>query len=142
VAGAYRAAEHTADLALEVEADSLEELFEYAARGMFDLIRGDAPPPEAPGLPTWRPIAFRAADRESLLVAWLSELLYVHAAEGLWLAGIRGLEVAPDELRAEVGWTPLGSAEVDRELKGVTYHDLAVERRPDGRWHARIVFDV
>jgi SHS2 domain-containing protein len=30
---------------------------------------------------------------------------------------------------------------VQRELKGVTYHDLTVRRRGGG-WYARVVFDL
>lgn len=139
--GTYRAIEHTADLALAVEADTLEDLFRFAALGMFELIRGEAAGPESSRLPIWRGVAVEAPDREALLVAWLGELLYAHTAEGLFLAEIRYVEVGQGRAQGEVGFVPLGSGVVERELKGVTYHDLAVERG-DGRWHVRIVFDV
>ncbi len=139
MSGSYRQIAHTADLAIEVEADTLGELFRYAALGMFELIRGEALPGAGPG--EWRRIAAEGADREALLVAWLSEILYRHVEEGLLPADARTPQVEGRRAEGEVGFAPAGSGPVERELKGVTYHDLAVERR-DGRWHARIVFDV
>ena len=141
--GHYRPIEHTADLAIEVDADSLEELFRLAAEGMFDLIRGDRGGRSVPGgRAEWRTISATGPDLEALLVAWLGELLYVHSSEGLVMHGIRRLTLAPDHVDAEVGFTsPDPEAGVEREIKGVTYHDLRVERR-EGRWRARIVFDV
>lgn len=140
MSGRYRPIEHTADLAIEVDADSLEELFRLAAEGMFDLIRGQGGSPG--GRAEWRTISASGPDLEALLVAWLGELLYVHSSEGLVMHGIRRLALAPDRVDAEVGFTnPDPETGVQRELKGVTYHDLRVERR-EGRWRARIVFDV
>ena len=141
--GRYRSIEHTADLAIEVDADSLDELFRLAAEGMFDLImdRGAGGAP-AGRRAEWRTIAASGPDLEALLVAWLGELLYVHVSDGLVLHAIRRLTLEPEHVDAEVGFTtPDPETGVERELKGVTYHDLRVERR-EGLWHARIVFDV
>lgn len=138
--GTYRPIEHTADLAIEVDADSLDELFRLAAEGMFDLVRGDAAA-SAGRRAEWRTIRAAGPDLEALLVAWLGELLYVHATEGLVMAAIRRLDLEKDRVEAEVGFVSPDASSVERELKGVTYHDLRIERR-DGRWRARIVFDV
>lgn len=139
--GRYRPIEHTADLAIEVEADTPEDLFRWAARGMFDLIRGEGAPPPPDALPVWRRIAAAGPDLEARLVAWLGELLYVHAREGRLLTDVRSLDLDGERVEAEAGFVPAGPGGVERELKGVTYHDLQVERR-DGGWKARIVFDV
>jgi SHS2 domain-containing protein len=139
MAGRYRSIEHTADLAIEVEADSVEELFQWAAHGMFDLIRGEGPEPAGPA-PTRR-IAAEGPDLESRLVAWLGELLYVHASEGLVLTEVATIELEDDRVSAGVALAPPTPGGVERELKGVTYHDLSVERHAGG-WRARIVFDV
>ena len=87
-----------------------------------------------------------AVDREALLVEWLRELLYVstsNAEGGAWaFVGAEFEELTETRLvgGVELARPPAGT-EMERELKGVTYHDLEVGRR-GGRWRARIVFDV
>lgn len=137
----YRQVEHTADFAIEVEADSLPELFEAATQGMFEIILGSPPKAPAAELPNWRPVEVRGADHGELLVNWLGELLALYALETVLPAGVRNLRIGDERAAGVVGFVPLGSAEPETELKAVTYHDLAVELR-DGRWRARIVFDV
>jgi SHS2 domain-containing protein len=65
----------------------------------------------------------------------------------LFLHGVEG----KDYVRAEFHRLDRGGFEATvlteptsravREIKGVTYHDLAVETS-DGVWHARVIFDV
>ncbi|MBI4513763.1 MAG: archease [Gemmatimonadetes bacterium] len=141
MAATYRQVEHTADFAIEVEADSLPELFEAATRGMFEIILGSPPKARAAELPNWRPVEVRGADLGELLVNWLGELLALYALETVLPAGVRNLRIGDGRAAGVVGFVPLGSAEPETELKAVTYHDVAVELR-DGRWRARIVFDV
>lgn len=137
----YRQVEHTADFAIEVQADSLPELFEAATQGMFEIILGSRPELRALELPNWRPVQVRGADHSELLVNWLGELLVLHALEGVVAVGLRDLRFEDGGAAGEVGLVPLGTREPETELKAVTYHDLALELR-DGRWRARIVFDV
>ena len=82
-------------------------------------------------------------DPESLLVNWLSELLYLHDAEG-WLFRefeFRRLEdgdvvsIARGE-RFERSRHPLKLL-----VKAITYHQLALERTPEG-WRAQVYVDI
>lgn len=68
--------EHTADLALRIFAQGLDELFVNAAQAMFSQIepRGT----EQGTAPVEREVRVQGLDRESLLVNWLNELLYLH----------------------------------------------------------------
>jgi len=146
-----RAFDHTADLAIEIEAASLAQLFDRAAAGMFLLIEGEedtgiesewhsAPlreRSEAGGLAV-REVAAQAPDLPLLLVAWLRELLYLHEAEGLMYRGAEFRELEPEALRARVRCEVVDRAV--REIKGVTYHGLDVSSNAD--WHACVVFDV
>lgn len=138
-----RALEHTADVGIAVRAESLPQLFERAARGMSALILDEAPEarhrrrePSA----TERSIELDADDVASLLVLWLRELLYLQEVEDFAPLDVCFDELSERRLRARVGGSPAPGPPV-RELKGVTYHGLAVERVDDG-WRARVIFDV
>lgn len=136
--------DHTADVGLEVEAGSPQELFSRAALGMTHLIL-EGPLPEARET---RNVEVRGAGPDGLLRNWLREVLYLHEAEGFAAAEatFRRLEVeaAPggEELALEAtlrgGEDPAPPA---REIKGVTWHGLWVQER-DGRWYAQVIFDV
>ncbi len=141
----WRTVEHTADLAMELEAPSLEELFLGAAGGMLGVLLGSeggrrVEPSKA--VSQRRTLELEAPDREALLVEWLRELLYLHAAEGLLYRDAEIQRLGDTRLVAQVSFeTESGVGAVERELKGVTYHDLAVSRRGNG-WYARVVFDL
>jgi len=141
----WRTVEHTADLAIEVEAHSLDELFVTGALGMMGVLLGaeDGTGPWDSGSPAdWRELTFEAPDREALFVEWLRELLYIQVSEQLLFTVAEIAELAETKMVARVAFRPPSNElEVERELKGVTYHDLEVARRGD-RWYARIVFDL
>jgi len=141
----WRTIEHTADLGLEVEAPSLEGLFVAGARGMSGVLLGveeGGADCEAETPTQWRELALEAQDREALFVDWLRELLYIQISEGLLFSAAEIGELGEIRLVARVGFAPPAKASlVERELKGVTYHDLEVSRRGDG-WFARVVFDL
>lgn len=143
--GHWRTIEHTADLAIEIEAQSPEALFVVAAHGMTGILRGEeagALDPLAPTEHAGRELTLGAPDRESLLVEWLRELLYIQISEGTFFAQAEIGELSDKALRARVRFSESGGdSEFERELKGVTYHDLEVAERGDD-WYARVVFDV
>ena len=147
--GRWRTIEHTADLGLEVEAPTLEQLFVAAAGGMTGVLLGSESGAAAAagaeagmGETVWRELALEAPDTEALLVDWLREILYIQISEGLLFADAEIGQVEPRRLVARAGFrAPEDAGRVERELKGVTYHDLEVSRR-DGGWFARVVFDL
>jgi SHS2 domain-containing protein len=134
-----REIEHTADVGLEVEAPTLELLFERAGLAMAGLMV-DLTAVEPRERVT---LAVTGENREELLHDWLQALLVRFGTDAF----------VPCELAVEamsdrhVAGTAAGER-FDRgrhrlltELKGVTWHQLAV-RRHDGGWWARIIFDV
>ncbi len=141
----WRTIEHTADLAVEVEAPTPERLFEASAHALTGVLLGaeaGALEAEPQGATDWRNLALEAPDREALLVDWLRELLYVQTTEDLVLRAAEVEQLEATRLVARAGFAvPSDDRPVERELKGVTYHDLAFERRGAG-WFARIVFDL
>ncbi|HSM08981.1 MAG TPA: archease [Gemmatimonadota bacterium] len=145
-----REIEHTADLGMEVEAASLEELFQRAAAGMMALVRStDDGPVERPAddmslRPTVRSVRIELdgdePDVAALLVRWLRELLYLQEVAGFVYHDATFQRLDGSGLRASVRPHPDPSRQI-RELKGVTYHGLEVERDGD-RWRARVIFDI
>lgn len=139
-----REIEHTADLGIEVEAASLAELFRRAAAGTMALVREEVGPDE-PAAPSQRAAGERlvwleAEDTGGLLVRWLRELLYLQEVEGFVYRDATFERLEASRLRARVRGEADPSPPV-RELKAVTYHGLEV-RREDGRWRARVIFDI
>lgn len=139
---------HTADVGFEVRAPTLEELFAGAARGLVTALGTDSAEGTAGGAS--ESLHLHRPDLDRLLVHWLRELLARASARGeVPRVQVEEVEVeemeatgAGDEarLRAAVDWLP-ATSDPTREIKGVTYHGLAVER--DGQdWHARVVLDV
>lgn len=130
----YREAEHTADWEIEVWAPDLPSLLEYAARGMYALSGVNL----KPGPRITRRFEFQISDGESVLVDFLSELIYLGEVEGV---GFDGFEFTMDGdiLLAKISGAPIQSQ--SKSIKAVTYHNLKIRESPDGL-NATIVFDV
>ncbi len=127
--------EHTADVALKVYGRDRKELFANAAYGMFQLMA------DLSALtPTARhQVHLEALDYETLLVDWLSELLYLHETEGEMYDHFQITTLSPTLLRASVVG---GHLEVSKiAVKAATFHNLAIEATEDG-YAATIVFDT
>ena len=134
---------HTADIGFEVEAESLPRLFELAAEGLVAALGLEAARGGTGGVPRRERLRLQRPDVERLLVAWLRELLHRCTAERGVPEGTRVRLSGLSELDADVAWGEWTTETAPvREIKGVTYHGLAVERRDDGTWHARVLLDV
>ena len=131
----FREHPHTADWELEVWAPDLATLLEQAARGMYTLSGMQL----LAGAPQQRSIALHAADSEGLLVRFLTELLWVQQEERLGFDDFAITVEDQCDLRAELRGSAI--AKLDKEIKAVTYHNLAVETTSQGL-RVNIVFDV
>ncbi len=130
----YEEVQHTADWCLRVWAADLPSLFVEAARGMNALSGAR----QTPGLLTRRTFESAAPDPESLLVSFLSELVYTAEQEHLVFDNFK-VEVDGQKVKIEMEGTPLAS--VDKTIKAVTYHNLLIRRTERGL-EVEIVFDV
>jgi SHS2 domain-containing protein len=130
----YEILPHTADWALHVEAGELSELFAEAARGMNFLSGIHL----ADGERLRRGFEAHAEDKETLLVSFLSELVYAIEQEGLGFDEFT-VDLQPPWLRVDM--TGAAIAAIDKAIKAVTYHNLAI-RQTDGGYEVDIVFDV
>jgi riboflavin kinase/FMN adenylyltransferase len=131
----YREIEHTADRALQVWGNELSDLFVGATRGMYSLMA------DLDGLvPThWREVRLDAWDRESLLVDWLNELLFLTEAEGILFVEYDFESLTDTALMARVGGAH--ALPVKAQIKAATFHNLALVRDKNG-WSTVITFDV
>jgi SHS2 domain-containing protein len=129
--------EHQADVGVRAWGKTLEEAYEQAAWAVADIlgVRG-----KGPG--TRRTIRVTGTDEAGVLVDFLNELLLLHETEDPGFAAIRVLNVTRTELEAQIELVPLVDAPEGVPVKAATYHQLRIERRPDGSIEARVYLDV
>ncbi len=135
----FRVLEHTADIGFEAYGRSRAEAFANAARALIHLIVD---------LDSIEPceelrIEVEGRDPASLLVNWLSEVLYRFDAEG-WV--FRDFEIGKLEekrLSAVARGEKFDRARHQAKLlvKAITYHQLALDQTPNG-WRARVYVDI
>jgi SHS2 domain-containing protein len=132
---------HTADLAFEVHAKDWPGLLVAATLALSDLVRTSEGGPR----PESRRVEARGADREDVLVAWLSEVVYHFERDGFLpeAAVVEGAGTASAEGTLFGRRLDREREAPDRVVKAVTYHDLAVVEGAGGRpWSARVVLDL
>lgn len=135
----YETFDHTADMGIRVFGQTLEEFFANAAYALFDLLTDLNRVRERISLE----IGVQAADREELLVRWLSELLYLCESEGYLFKEFSFPHLDETSLRAVAcGETFDPSRHRFRsEIKAVTYHQVKVQEK-DGAWEGKVIFDI
>jgi SHS2 domain-containing protein len=127
--------EHTADWAYRVRGKNLGELFVQAAYGLYSLVGMELTSEKT----VTRTIELKAIDSESLLVAWLNELLYFHESEGLGFTQIEIQHLDQNSLQAIVKGA--STQKWLKDIKAVTYHNLAIEEKESGL-EVTLVLDV
>ena len=125
---------HTADWSVHVWAGDLPSLFAESARAMNAL----AGTRITQGPRLQRSFEAEGPDAESLLVAFLSELVYYQEQENLAFDRF-DLQVEDRALRVDMEGAPIET--VDKAIKAVTYHNLKIVKTDRGLETA-IVFDV
>jgi SHS2 domain-containing protein len=135
----FKTIEHTADIGIEVEADTLSELFEGTAAAMFSLIVE----PETVRQTDERELTLEAGDLEELLFMWLNELLFIMYADDLLFSRFEVTDIEDSRLNATARGEEIDPERhrVDEEIKAATYHEMMVEHQDNG-WKARVIFDV
>ena len=127
---------HTADWSFRAFGRDLSDLFENAAHALFVLqgTRAHDNTSETPQV-----VEVSGIDYESLLVNWLSELLYLQESNRQVYTRFQIESLTPTSLHAQIFGLPL--AHIDKLIKAITYHNLKIEKTTDG-WEAVVVVDV
>ncbi len=132
----HRFLDHTSEITLHVGAADWPGLLAEAGRGLVELLlRGAAGTEDG----DWRSLEVASHDRESLLVDWLNEIIYI-AETGLWVpVEIEIEDVSECHLKARA--RGLAVAEPPSLVKAATFHDLHVRDLPDGL-EAEVILDI
>ena len=125
---------HTADWSAHVWAEDLPSLFSESAQAMNSLagiVIAASPRMQ-------RTFKSEGSDAESLLIAFLSELIYDQEQENLAF-DVFEVKVKSKKLEVEMEGAQIVSA--DKAIKAATYHNLKIEKTDRG-FETTIVFDV
>jgi len=144
----YELISHTADIGLKVNGKTLKELFENAAKGMFEIITGlsnlsNLTRLEKKGLEKTIEVKKEVEDFEELLVDWLSELLYIVNKEHIYFNGFKVVKLDNSGIIGKAKGSKIGPRELtlQTEIKAVTFHGLKIEENTQG-FSCSIIFDV
>lgn len=131
--------EHPADIGFRAFGATQAELFENAASALVSI----ATEPDEIQPSREYPLAAAAPDTESLLVAWLSEVLYWMDGRRILFREFRVTEMNESHLTAVGLGEPHDGARHHAHLivKAVTWHQLRIAQS-GGRWIAEVYLDV
>lgn len=135
IPGAIEEIEHTADWAIRVRGRDLEELFVNTALGMA-MLMADL---EAVEPSVERQVELEEFDTETLLVSWLSELLWFNEESDAVFVRFEIEKLTRTRLEATVWGVPASGQW--KHIKAVTFHDLEILETDDG-YKVTVVFDV
>ncbi|GAB4166248.1 MAG: archease [Geothermobacteraceae bacterium] len=133
--GQHRLLEHTADIGIELEADSLAELLRQATLSFPELVDF-----ESTGPLSCRSTGMTADSVEELLVNWYNELVFL-LEQGLVVVDAHILTCSNTKLEAELHCAPVAPGRPLREIKAATWHQLEVTHTTEG-WRARVYLDL
>jgi len=130
--------DHTADVGIIAYGADLKQAFANAARALFSLITELDDVEEV----LHQNIVVNARDIESLLVAWLNELVYRFDTEGILFKRFEIIQLDDTHLKAR-GY----GEKADRSrhklkvgVKAATYHMLKVDR--NNGFRVQVIFDI
>jgi SHS2 domain-containing protein len=141
--GHYQQIDHTADIALHVTGNDLEDLFITASQGWRHLITGasEVDPKERKGM------NLNAASLEELLVECLSELNYLFVVKHWLFNHYYEFQIDSDDssysLLAKFDGEQFTEERhrIENEIKAVTFHQLQIRKDHHG-YDTTIIFDI
>ncbi len=139
----YKFIEHNADIAVEVEANSIEDLFSIACHSWHeaalesvDSVSSDV-----------KLISLNAESYEELLVQLLSELNFLLYSKKWVFNSVSKLEMVKGKdsvkLFAEIFCEPFNENyhQLKEEIKAITFHQMKIEKKGNN-YSTLIVFDI
>ncbi len=135
----YEFFDHTADIGIRVWAASLAELLAPAGRALYEVI-GELIPTEHT-----EPVELDLKGDEAaiLLRDYLSELLVMFDRDERMATSVQVARFDDERLTATVRTAAVDSSQSDyqREVKAITYHELAI-RKVSGGFEATFIVDI
>ncbi|GAG03260.1 unnamed protein product [marine sediment metagenome] len=131
--------DHTADVGIVAYGTDIKELFSNAASALFSLITE----PESIEEKLQHGLEMSSGDRDSLLVEWLNELIYLFDAEHFLFNKFEIERLSHNQLKATCYGEKIDPTKhrIKTGIKAATYHMLEVDKDSSG-YKAQIIFDV
>lgn len=131
---------HTADIAFDVEADSIEELFIEAFSGWLNSVV------ESTDLKAESVVEINlsADSLEQLLVDFLNEVNFLLTVKKILCIDIENLIIDKEKLTLKAIMKTQKLNEniiLKEEIKSVTYHQMVIKNQ-HGKYFVRVVFDI
>ena len=138
----YKFVDHTADIAVELEGNSIQDLFVAGEKAWFSAITDV----ESIVADDYLEIELSAASWEELLVTFINELNYLLIAKRWLCLSIQSFKLFNDsenfELSAELKGSPVSiDFPIKHEIKSVTYHQVEIVEQ-NGKYTTLVVFDI
>jgi len=132
----YEILNHPADLKIRAYGKDLAEVFSNMLKGMFETCH---PIIEKKDYFIKRKVNLEANDKESLLVNFLSEVLYLSDINNETYFGVEFKKINEKKLIGEIKGRKVKGFNL--EIKAVTWHDLEIKKR-NNLWQATVLFDI
>jgi len=136
---AFEIINHTADVGIIAYGADVKELFSNSALALFSLITELESVEEKLHLD----LEVSSEDRDSLLVEWLNELIYLFDVKHILFNRFDIESLTHNELKATCygeGFDPM-KHKIKTGVKAATYHMLRLDKN-GGRYKAQIIFDI
>ena len=138
-----REIDHTADIGLHADGNTLPELYANLAFGMIHIIAGDVEVCEN----NFLHIEIDEKSETDLIVSWLSEINYHLSVHHFLPSVINKLIIHTTDdgilLEADLGGVNIlnQTIELKTEIKAITYHQLKFEKTEHG-YLSQVIFDI
>jgi SHS2 domain-containing protein len=136
---AFEIVDHTADVGIIAYGANMEEVFSHAAQALFSLITE----PESVEEKLHLDLEVSSKDRDSLLVEWLNELIYLFDVQHILFNRFDIESLTHDQLKATCygeNFDPM-KHKIKVGVKAATYHMLKLDRNGDG-YRAQMILDI
>lgn len=131
----FKILDHLADLKIRAWGKNLPEVFINMATGMLQAQKHHFSKPTR----AEREITVSSTDKHSLLIDFLSEILYLSAVNKEVYPQINITQFSETKLKAKLQAVKVN--QFDLEIKAVTYGQGEVKKIKDG-WEAIVIFDI
>ena len=134
----FESLEHMADVKFKVVGISLAQVFEHAASAFSSYVASGAKVSST----RKKVITVKGTDSESLMYAFLDELIYLLDAENFVVAKAK-VSVSDTVLKAVLSGTSTKNLHLNH-VKAATYAEMYIKKLPSKKesWEAQFVLDV
>ncbi len=135
--------EHTADVLIHAWGRTMEEAFEYAAKGVYEVITDTSKVKPSKRID----IRIEGIDTYNLLYRWIEEMLLYTDSEGMVFSIFRVCRIIKKEdswiIESSVWGEPFNPEKHEHRtiVKAMTYAQMEIKEQ-DGCWHVSFVVDI